>query len=139
MLKAWTSTVLLFYWVLAAAALAFRCCQGRGIVTLVTSASQWRSIAQSLFDCEKLPGGNEFDVPTDLQCLRASAFAIRPWRLERSLGGETKQPFTSKTFLSKKVGLTEKPEHLEHFNSYHPRVYAKAVVGWISSTCKPIV
>eukprot|EP00435_Cladocopium_sp_Y103_P066103 s172_g28.t1 len=50
--------------------------KGRSNVTLVTSASQWRKIAQSLFDYEKL---------------------------EWTLGGNTRQPFTSKTFLSKKV------------------------------------
>lgn len=50
--------------------------KGRSNVTLVTSASQWRKIAQSLFDYEKL---------------------------EWTLGGNQRQPFTSKTFLSKKV------------------------------------
>lgn len=50
--------------------------KGRSNVTLVTSVSQWRKIAQSLFDYEKL---------------------------EWTLGGNQRQPFTSKTFLSKKV------------------------------------
>ncbi|CAK9114884.1 unnamed protein product [Durusdinium trenchii] len=50
--------------------------KGRAKVTLVTSLSQWRSIAHSYFDYTKL---------------------------EACIGGEVRQPFTSKTFLSKKV------------------------------------
>ena len=41
--------------------------KGRSNVTLVTSVSQWRKIAQSLFDYEKLPCCNEFD-PLAVQC-----------------------------------------------------------------------
>ena len=59
--------------------LALPSLKGRSNVTLITSASQWRSIAHSLFDCAKL---------------------------EWTLGGETRQPFLSKTFLSKKVNGT---------------------------------
>ena len=73
-------------------------------MTLVSSVSHWRSIARSIFDCTK-------------RLSKPSVFRING-RLESSLGGHLTQPFTSKTFLSKKVnGMIFGSEYQEQLNA----------------------
>lgn len=101
--------------------------QGRSRVTLVSSVSQWRSIARSIFDCTKRLWQPLAAVP------------LLGLRLESSLGGHLTQPFTSKTFLSKKVnGMifgSEYQEQLSAPEEKRQRVSFNSTVQRVEEPC----